>query len=484
LREVSIAIIAPLQPEDFFDLLWQGVWEATFDLAPFGVQVRNLPTERYDVAGQREMLAQLLEDKVDGIAVVPAHGEAINRLIDEHEGRGAPVVTFHSDAPESRRSAFVGPDPFQAGVLAGELLVKLMGGKGQALAFPGSSEKHHLAERERGFRGEFGGHPQCHVVTSSIRDLELLETFPAQSLGQLRSANGVYVGDEGLVKVAAALEQAGVRVPCVGFGNTDLLQPFLARQTVSAVIDEQRYLQGYFAVQKVYEAFLKRESGAAVSSIRIPCDVALAANATDSRDSLHAAFEMLLRQRTEVLCSYKQRLEEANVELENLSTTDPLTGLFNRRKFDEMLAIEVARARRYGTVSLLMIDLNHFKLVNDRHGHQAGDEMLKSVARLLKCCCRGTDACARLGGDEFAVILPHADTAVAGIVRDRILKETVRTIVPVGGGQQLSLSLSIGIASLAEAPDTLQLVATADADMYRVKQASRAEAISGQAPIL
>lgn len=122
------------------------------------------------------------------------------------------------------------------------------------------------------------------MVTSSIRDLEPFAALPAQLLDELGFANGVYVGEEDLVKVAAALEQAGVRAPCVGFGNTDLLQPYLARQTVSAVIDEHRYLQGYFAVQKAYEALLKRVSGATVSNIRVSSDVALAANATDSRD--------------------------------------------------------------------------------------------------------------------------------------------------------------------------------------------------------
>lgn len=474
MQEASIAIIAPLQPEDFFDLLWQGVWEATFDLAPFGVQVRNLPTERYNVAGQQEILTQLLEDQVDAIAIVPAHGEALNHLIDEHEAKGTPIVTFHGDAPESRRAAFVGPDPFQAGVLAGELLAKLMGGKGRALSFPGSSGKHHLSQREQGFLAELAGHPGCAVVTSSMPDLNSSQPFPAELLEALRSADGVYVGDEALVRIAAALEQAGARAPCVGFGNTDSLQPFLARQTVSAVIDEQRYLQGYFAVQKAYEAILKRMQGVEVGSIRIPSDVALAANASDSRDSLHAAFEMLLRQRTEALCSYKQRLEEANAELVNLAITDPLTGLLNRRKFEELLENEVARARRYGPLALLMIDLNLFKQVNDRYGHQAGDEVLKAVARLLRSCCRETDACARPGGDEFAVILPHTDGAAAQVVRDRILKETSRTSVPIGG-QALPLSLSIGIASSTEAHGAVALVAAADADMYRVKQASRAE---------
>jgi len=104
--DISIAIVAPVQPEDLFDLLWQGVWEATFDLASFGVEVRNLPTKRYDVTGQRQILTGLLEEGVDGIALLPADVRELNPLIDEHESRGTPVVTFHSDAPDSRRAAF------------------------------------------------------------------------------------------------------------------------------------------------------------------------------------------------------------------------------------------------------------------------------------------------------------------------------------------------------------------------------------------
>jgi diguanylate cyclase (GGDEF)-like protein len=463
LQEASIAIIAPLQPEDFFDLLWQGVWEATFDLAPFGVQVRNLPTECYNVREQQEILQQLLEDPVDGIAIAPAHFEALNPLIDLHQTRGTSVVTFHGDAPESRRVAFVGPDAFQAGALAGELLAKLMSGKGRAVSFPGPAEKHHLAQREQGFLAEFAKRPGCSVITSRLPETETL-----------RSADGVYVGNEDLVKIAAALEQAGLSIPCVGFGNTEPLQPFLARQTVSAVIDEQRYLQGYFAVQKVYEAILKSAQGGAVSGIRIPSDVAFAANSRESRDSLHEAFEMLLRHRTETLCSYKQRLEEANAELLNLAITDPLTGLLNRRKFEQVLENEVTRARRYGPLSLLIIDLNLFKQVNDRFGHPAGDEVLRNVAVLLKSCCRETDACARIGGDEFAVILPHTSAAAAAVVRDRILKDSARTSLLIGG-HELGLSLSIGTASLMNETNASALVAAADADMYRVKQAGRGE---------
>jgi len=458
--DVSIAIVAPLQPEDFFDQLWQGVWEATFDLASFGVQVQNLPTDRYDVGGQRQILQHLIEGGVDAIAILPAHVSALNDLIDRHESAGTPVVTFHGDAPDSRRSAFVGPDPHQAGVLAGEVLTKLMGNRGRVISFPGDQQKYHLARRYEGFRAELARWPELMSEAASMLD-------------QVIPGDGVYVGNEDLVKVATALERAGIQVPCVGFGNTESVRPLLASQAVSAVIDESRYQEGYFAVQKAYQSILRRSSGEDLKGVRIPSSVVFATNAADTGNSLHSAFEMVVRQRTEVLFNYKQRLEQANAELMSLSITDPLTGLLNRRKFEEVMANEVARARRYGDLSLLIIDLDGFKSVNDRYGHQAGDEVLKAVARVLKNSCRATDTCARLGGDEFAVVLPHTDSQGADIVRSRIRGEIARTRVPVGQ-VELELSLSAGAASMpGDASGADALIAAADADMYRVKQASR-----------
>src|SRR5581483_809870 len=197
-------------------------------------------------------------------------------------------------------------------------------------------------------------------------------------------------------------------------------------------------------------------------------------NAAGAGDSLNSAFELLVRQRTEVLVSYKRRLEDANARLLDLAVTDPLTGLFNRRKFEETLQQEVSRALRYGPLSLLMIDLDRFKEINDRHGHQAGDEALKAVSRVLQSSCRGTDTCARLGGDEFAVILPHSDAGAGTVVRDRIQAQMERTAVHTPEGEQIAIGLSIGLASLpAEAANAEELVAAADAAMYQVKQASR-----------
>lgn len=223
------------------------------------------------------------------------------------------------------------------------------------------------------------------------------------------------------------------------------------------------------------EAVLKRDEHALLTGVQIPSTVVFAANASGAGDSLDRAFELLVRQRTEILVSYKHRLEEANAKLFDLAVTDPLTGLYNRRKFEEVLDQEVKRASRYGPVSLLAIDLNDFKLVNDRHGHQAGDDALKVVAKTMKSCCRSSDTCARLGGDEFAIILPRSNAAAAQVLLRRIQQQIARAVVPAVDGE-LTIGLSIGIATLpADAHNAAGLVAAADAAMYRAKHAVRLE---------
>jgi diguanylate cyclase (GGDEF)-like protein len=464
---VTIAIIAPNQPEDYFDLLWQGVWEATFDLSSFGVEVQNFTTEADDFCEQQKILETLLDSRPDAIALLPLHAYALDELIDQFALAGTPVVTFHGDAPASQRAAFVRADLQQSGALAGEVLAKLMGGHGRILSFPGSLDEFHLAQRYKGFRDALvrsGGHLEEVWVSGSITSERL------QSQGPVA---GYYVGNDDLVPLARIMEELGQRIPCVGFGNTNLLRPFLERGVVSAVIDENRYQLGYFAVQKAYEAVLKSEAHEPLVSVQIPSTVIFAANAGATEDSLGSAFELLVRQRTEVLVSYKNRLEEANAKLLDLAVTDPLTGLYNRRKFEETLNQEVARARRYGSMSLLLIDLDHFKSVNDRFGHRTGDDALKVVAQVMQSCCRATDTCARLGGDEFAVILPHSSASAAAVVRERMHQHMARIGIPTAEGP-IAIGLSIGIATLpgdAEAPD--ELIAAADAAMYHAKQASR-----------
>jgi diguanylate cyclase (GGDEF)-like protein len=343
------------------------------------------------------------------------------------------------------------------------------------LSFPGSLDEFHLAERYQGFRkalAPYAGRMEEVPWSDGSRNILM---FTRESLATLGPVAGCYVGTEELARIAELLEELPTPIPCVGFSNTDRVRPLLERGAVSAVIDENRYQIGYFAVQKAYEAVLKSAEQTPIASVQMPSSIVFAANASVAADSLGSAFELLVRQRTEALVSYKKGLEEANAKLLDMAVTDALTGLYNRRKFGETLEQEVARALRYGPVSLLMIDLNYFKLVNDRHGHQAGDEALKAVAQVMQACSRTTDTCARLGGDEFALILPHADPAVASLVRQRIQERIAETVVPVRDGS-LTLSLSIGLATLpGDAQTADDLIAAADAAMYRAKQAAHSE---------
>lgn len=129
---------------------------------------------------------------------------------------------------------------------------------------------------------------------------------------------------------------------------------------------------------------------------------------------------------------------EALELLEHRSVTDPLTGLFNRYHFDATMTREIARCRRYGApLSLLLVDVDRLKLLNDRWGHHAGDQALSRVAVAIQKSLRGTDIAARLGGDEFAIILPDTDAVAGLIVATRIrrsLVENASSIVTVSGG--------------------------------------------------
>ncbi len=469
---MRIVVIAPKEPAAFFDLLWEGVWEATFDIAQFGVEVADLTPPRHEVPAQRAILESLLRESVDAIAVVPVAGSALNDLIDRHIQRGTSVITFHSDAPQSLRTLFVGPDALQSGMLAGELLAKLMGMRGRVLTFPGPRQEYHLGQRYDGLRGEIERYPGLNEVAAFVSP-DLTQNF-AEWIRQAGPVDGIYVGSEQIVEVATVLQECDLRIPCVGFTNSAEVEPFLKNGVVSAIVDESRFQQGYFAVQKAYEA-AKSKSGAP-PGIRMSCSVVLASNVSEARSgqSLNEAFESLIFQRTANLIVHQKMLQEANAKLEDLANTDPLTGLFNRRRFGECLRYEVSRARRYGAVSLLMIDLNWFKLLNDQHGHNAGDEGLKTIAQLMIARCRSTDICARVGGDEFAVILPHTDAQGAAVVRQSLLDLLAQTRL-CWNGIELKLSISVGIGTLGEGISSVaDLTAAADADMYRQKMAMKA----------
>lgn len=168
--------------------------------------------------------------------------------------------------------------------------------------------------------------------------------------------------------------------------------------------------------------------------------------------------------------------------------TDFLTGWHNTRYLTLRMREELARARREGSaVSLLMIDLDRFKEINDSCGHLGGDVAIKDVAQRIESQVRTSDTAARFGGDEFAVLMPGASLAEARRLADRIMDAVIRAPVEVGGGKSRAVTVSIGIATMApgEADADLkasadQLLAEADAALYRAKAAGR-NCVEGQA---
>ena len=156
--------------------------------------------------------------------------------------------------------------------------------------------------------------------------------------------------------------------------------------------------------------------------------------------------------------------------LEHLIDHDFLTGLFNRRRFEQELELQVARQRRFAsTAAILMLDLDGFKAVNDQFGHAVGDELLSGLAAALRIRCRETDVLARLSGDEFAILLPNTDLAQAEIVAADVIA-LVRRHRAALGSKVAQVTASVGVA-LFDDLDHVQLIALVDAAMYAAKEA-------------
>jgi diguanylate cyclase (GGDEF)-like protein len=169
-------------------------------------------------------------------------------------------------------------------------------------------------------------------------------------------------------------------------------------------------------------------------------------------------------------------------ELEVLSTTDRLTGLFNRAMFFDRLEEEIARARRHKhALCVVMVDADHFKMINDSLGHQAGDEVLRELAQVLKSALRTIDIAARYGGEEFAVLLPHTSLADAFVVVER-LRKTAHAIPTSGVQGRPHVTVSLGVAELLPDEQVDGLIARADAALYEAKRQGRDRAAVAEGP--
>ncbi len=169
-------------------------------------------------------------------------------------------------------------------------------------------------------------------------------------------------------------------------------------------------------------------------------------------------------------------LSDANAKLGQQNVTDALTGIPNRRAYDQKLTEEYSRAKRTGApLSLLLIDIDHFKHYNDTFGHPAGDAALQSVARVLMSSLRPYDFLARYGGEEFVIILPSTDLTDAIVVAER-----VRTLVASSEFPHRKFSVSIGVARLDVEAGARALVQAADNGLYRAKASGRNKVVIGK----
>lgn len=190
------------------------------------------------------------------------------------------------------------------------------------------------------------------------------------------------------------------------------------------------------------------------------------------------ALNLELTNTVAALAASNAELHAAREELEHLAQRDGLTGAWTRRRIEETAQQEMLRKARYGhPVSLLFIDLDHFKRVNDTHGHAVGDDVLKAFCNIARKCMRSTDLLGRWGGEEFVILMPNSGVMIASLLAERIRKATMAFEFPIVG----RVTTSLGIAECREDETWDSWLARSDAALYAAKAGGRNQVIKDAA---
>ena len=178
------------------------------------------------------------------------------------------------------------------------------------------------------------------------------------------------------------------------------------------------------------------------------------------------------------------RADQYAADLETLAAVDWLTGLYNRRHFETLAQAELARSQRYmRPLTVMMMDIDHFKDVNDTYGHATGDRVLQALATVCLATKRDADVIARIGGEEFALLLPETTDAAAAQFAER-LRQQIRDCAPVVEGEKLPITVSIGIAGAALTTSGIQpLLSNADQALYEAKHSGRNRVVLWRPPV-
>ncbi|WP_247875902.1 sensor domain-containing diguanylate cyclase [Azospirillum sp. TSH100] len=251
---------------------------------------------------------------------------------------------------------------------------------------------------------------------------------------------------------------------------------------------------GLFVVAMVeQEAAFARSNSAALLGylIGLGGTILLILAALAARVAIHTVFREYATVKTmnaelktahEELAEAHRALKRREEELVVLAETDPLCRIPNRRRFISVAETELARHRRYRRdFSLVILDIDHFKTVNDTHGHNAGDAVLIGITRLIRRRLRETDTFARIGGEEFAIILPETDGNGAFAVAESLRQAVADTLIDLGAGHSITVTISIGIACLDERHTSVSdILSRADKALYSAKGSGRNRTVHGE----
>lgn len=302
------------------------------------------------------------------------------------------------------------------------------------------------------------------------------------------TAATILVADDSLViraVVRSNLEEEGYQVIEADDGPSALEQCRSQRPDVVLLDVEMPGLDGYQVLRELKaDAELKYTPVVFLTSRSHMTDIvaALRGGAHDYLKKPFESAELLARVGSAVhVKKLQDELWERNAELNRMSRTDSLTGLYNRWHLDEALVQESSTARRYDEpMSVVLFDIDHFKRVNDTYGHPAGDLVLTEFARRLTNGLRAGDVAGRWGGEEFLLILPRTGITDAAHVAERIRIMTADMPI-MAGDHSITVTVSGGCAS-GPVVDPGDLVKTADAHLYRAKEGGRNMIVSGRLP--
>jgi diguanylate cyclase (GGDEF)-like protein len=295
-----------------------------------------------------------------------------------------------------------------------------------------------------------------------------------------------FLAADGSRRAVSYIRIAGTNARLIASIDEDKVSAAVSRDIRTA------YLQLAFVVLFVLLGALIAAEKLVIKPIEMLADMAKRLGEGDlsaraARNRLPAEFVPLARAFNAMAAQLSQREREliaSNDRLTVMASIDMLSGLANRRGFQSRLDFEWMRAQQYGSeLALLMIDVDHFKLFNDNHGHQRGDECLRDIAAVIgRTAIRPTDLATRYGGEEFAIIMPDTDMAAAGVVAERLRHAVVEMRIALGEPtDDFCVTLSVGVATYVPGQEVVGpewLIGQADQALYAAKHLGRNRVVS------